>query len=245
MRCIRNSMLLVAFGVLFAVTASCALCDTSSNRPPLQASERTPQNDYVNSTATRSYNGDNAALPLMTEIELPERASPRRVDTPVDAVVSSVPDLLRTVPSVDLARYMGRWFEVARVPNRYQSGVVGVIAEYELGDDGRITVRNFGRSGSLDADLTVSTAAAWVADESTNAKWYVQFIWPFKADYWIIDLDRDYQFAVVGQPDRERLWILSRTSTMPQRTLDGVYRRLEANGYDTSRIQQTPQRLTD
>ena len=158
---------------------------------------------------------------------------------------SNEPGTLWTVSSVDLERYMGRWYEIGRFPNPYQKGIVGVIAEYELQDDGEILVRNYGRSGSLDAELTVSKAKAWVADKSTNAKWFVQFIWPFKADYWIIDLDQSYQYAVVGQPDRQRLWILSRQPTIAEATLNQIYRRLHANGYDTSRIELTPQRRAD
>ena len=152
---------------------------------------------------------------------------------------------LRTVKDVDLKRFMGKWYEIGRFPNVYQNGVVGVIAEYELRDDGNITVKNFGRSNSLDAELTVSTATAWIPDETDQSKWLVQFIWPFTADYWIIDLDEGYKYAVVGQPERERLWILSRRPRLTDATLSGIYRRLAENGYDTSRIEMTPQRSAD
>lgn len=215
-------------GMVSVFTVSCVLCDGSRERYV----ERVPSQ-----SATSQPNVREADV-MLNALE----AGPPSTD---ESDGNDLPGLLRTVPSVDLKRYMGSWYEIGRFPNRYQRGIVGVIAEYTLQKDGRILVRNYGRSGSLDAELTVSTAKGWVADETTNAKWFVQFIWPFKADYWIIDLDQSYQYAVVGQPDRERLWILSRQPKVSEATLNGIYRRLRANGYDTSRIKLTPQRSAD
>ncbi|MCB9852688.1 MAG: lipocalin family protein [Phycisphaerales bacterium] len=243
----RDSAIPVLLGVLFVVTTSCVLCDKSHDRNARPSNRRSTEHVDDRTFASGSRRTNDAVLPAMTEISNEADPSLRHSIDSTDPAGSDLPNSapLRTVPAVDLERYMGRWFEIARLPNRYQTGVVGVIAEYDLQADGEIVVRNYGRSGALDAELTVSTATAWVSDKSSNAKWLVQFIWPFKADYWIIDLDDEYRFAVVGQPDRERLWILSRTSTLPRQTLEAIFRRLKANGYDTSRIQMTPQRPTE
>lgn len=148
---------------------------------------------------------------------------------------------LVTVPQVDLRRYMGTWYEIARYPNSYQDGLVGVVVHYELDGGGRIRVRNTGRQGSLHGELTESRASAWVTCERSRSKWAVRFFWPFTADYWIIDLGQDYEYAVVGQPSRKYLWIISRTPTLPPQTMRGIAERLRRQGYDPRRLELTPQ----
>ena len=148
---------------------------------------------------------------------------------------------LTPVASVDLKRYMGSWYEIARYPNRFQKDTVGVIANYTLKKNGDITVVNSGYKKSLDGKKTSSKAKAWVVDENTNAKWHVRFIWPFKADYWIIDLCENYTFAVVGQPSRDHLWILSRTPQMDDETYEQIRERLVKQGYDPAKLELTKQ----
>jgi apolipoprotein D and lipocalin family protein len=151
------------------------------------------------------------------------------------------PTEVTVVEHVDIERYMGRWYEIARYPNRFQKDLVGVIAEYTLRDDGTVGVHNMGRKKTLDGKKTEAKAKGWIEDEKTNAKWKVQFFWPFKADYWIIDLCDEYTFAVVGQPSRKYLWILSRTSTMDDPTYDAICTRLkQVQGYDPSKLVKTP-----
>ncbi len=151
------------------------------------------------------------------------------------------PAALQPVSSVDLSRYMGKWYEIARYPNSFQKGLVGVIAEYRLREDGEFDVINTGREKTLDGPLSRSTATGWVQDEKTNAKLWVQFIWPFRAHYWIIDLCPEYSYAVVGQPSRKYLWILSRTPQMDEEAYAAICERLRKQGYDPSRLQMTLQ----
>lgn len=145
------------------------------------------------------------------------------------------------VPTVDLARYMGRWYEIARYPNSFQDGLVGVIAEYDLNADGTVKVVNSGRKRTLDGPLSKAEAKGWKATKESNSKLYVQFVWPFKADYWIIDLGPNYEYAVVGQPSRRYLWILSRTPQLDAATYDAICRRLRQQGYDPDKLARTPQ----
>lgn len=149
---------------------------------------------------------------------------------------------LQVVDEVDLERFMGAWYEVARYPNRFQRDHVAVIARYELVKDGReIKLRNTARKGSFDGKVERGSAKGWPVKGADGAKWKVQFIWPFKADYWIIDLDdEEYQWAVVGQPKRENLWILSRTRALDEDVMQGIRERLRENGYDPDRLQATP-----
>jgi len=148
---------------------------------------------------------------------------------------------LETVPSVDLDRYVGTWYEIASFPQRFQKGCTGTTATYSIREDGSIEVVNRCARDSLDGRVTVARGRARVVDRNTNAKLKVSFFWPFWGDYWIIDLGRDYEYAVVGHPKRNYLWILSRTPTMEAAVYDGILERLRAQGYDTSRLSRTLQ----
>lgn len=147
---------------------------------------------------------------------------------------------LRTVERVDLSRYMGRWYEIATIPMSFQKGCVGVTADYTLRPDGDVDVVNTCRPERLDAPPRTANGKAWSVDPS-GAKLEVRFFWPFHGSYWIVDLDPDYRWAVVGHPSREYLWILSRTPQLPDATYDGILERLRAQHYDLSRLLKTPQ----
>ena len=97
------------------------------------------------------------------------------------------------------------------------------------------------RKGNLDGPLKESRGKAEVADTTTNAKLRVWFFWPFKGNYWIIDLNPDYQWAVVGEPSRKYLWILSRTPTMDEAVYQGIIERLSQKGYDPAKLRRTAQ----
>jgi apolipoprotein D and lipocalin family protein len=151
-----------------------------------------------------------------------------------------------TVASVDLDRYVGQWYEVARFPNRFQDDCLGdVRATYTRRPDGRIDVVNECR----EADGTnVARGIARVADERTRAKLKVRFAPAFLSflpmvwgDYWIIGRADDYSWATVGSPDRKYLWILSRTPQLADTAYAEAVGRATANGFDTSRLVRTPQ----
>ncbi len=147
---------------------------------------------------------------------------------------------LRTVERVDLQRYMGRWYEIATIPMSFQKGCVGVTATYTLRPDGDVDVVNTCRKETLDGPERSATGKAWSVDPS-NAKLEVRFFWPFHGSYWVIDLSPDYQWAVVGHPSREYLWILSRTPQMDAVTYEAILGRLRAQAYDTTLLVKTPQ----
>jgi len=150
---------------------------------------------------------------------------------------------LEVVPYVDLGRYVGTWYEIATIPQRFQKDCVAVTATYSLRDDGTIAVLNKCRKKTLDGELKEVNGKAWVIDKKTNAKLKVRFFWPFKGDYWIIELDADYQYAVVGHPGREYLWILSRTPQLEESLYQDLLQRIVNKGYDPSLIKRTLQPL--
>ena len=148
---------------------------------------------------------------------------------------------LEVVESVDLDRYLGRWYEIASYPAWFQKNCTAVTADYSLRDDGVIEVVNSCRKGSLDGKLKQSKGRAKVVDETTNAKLKVSFFGPFWGPYWIIDLDPDYQWAVVGAPNRKYLWILGRTPQMDEEIYEEIVSRLPAKGYDPEGLNRTLQ----
>jgi len=143
---------------------------------------------------------------------------------------------LAVVPRVELDRYIGTWYEVARYPNRFQKNCYSTTATYELRDDGTISVINRCSEGSANGAEKVARGRAWVVDYETNARLKVQFLWPFSGDYWVIQLGDQYEYAVVGHPDRKYLWILSRTPRMEPTLYARVLERLRQQGYDPGRL---------
>lgn len=171
-------------------------------------------------------------------------AVPLSVGAAVAAGAAALPPLV-TVDRVDLTRYAGRWFEVAKIPNRFQKQChCETAADYALRDDGRIDVVNTCRKADGKPDRAHGLAK--VVDASTNARLKVSFVsflgWrPFWGDYWIIGLDADYRWAVIGTPDRKFGWVLSRTPALDDATMDQVYAILERNGYRRAAFEVSPQ----
>jgi apolipoprotein D and lipocalin family protein len=147
---------------------------------------------------------------------------------------------LPTVDYVDLDRYLGRWYEIARYPNDFEQGCVGVTASYSLMGNGQIRVVNTCRNSDGEVTERIQGTAR-VDDTTTNARLKVSFFWPFSGTYWIIDLDPDYEYAVVGEPGRRFFWILSRTPTMDEETLDEILDKMPGWSYDPDRLYYVPQ----
>ena len=148
---------------------------------------------------------------------------------------------LSVVSVVDLEQYLGKWYEIASYPAWFQKGCVGSTAHYSLLDNGKIQVVNRCLKDNLEGPLKESKGKAEVVDSTTNAKLKVWFFWPFKGNYWIIDLSRDYQWAVVGEPSRKYLWILSRTPDMSETVYQDILARLPEKGYDPGKLIKTEQ----
>jgi apolipoprotein D and lipocalin family protein len=146
---------------------------------------------------------------------------------------------LKTVAHVELERYLGTWYEIASFPQSFQSGCTATTANYTLRPDGLIDVINNCRKGSPTGKEDTAKGLARVVDKSTNAKLEVSFFGPFWGAYWIIDLGREYEYAVVGHPSRDYLWILSRTPGMEDSVYTGILARLREQGYELERLVRT------
>lgn len=151
---------------------------------------------------------------------------------------------LQTVSHVDLERYQGKWYEIARLPNRFQSDCVGSTAEYRVREDGKVSVLNTCTTGGDEVRTIRGTAKP--IDE-TNARLVVRFdgfffklfSWLIKANYWIIELEPDYRYAVVGTPDRKYLWVLSREPVMEESLYRKLRQRIEEHGFAVDDILRT------
>lgn len=142
---------------------------------------------------------------------------------------------VRVVPYVDLSRYAGDWHELARLPMIFQKGCVASATSYALLPGDELEVLNSCRD-EKDGHLREAKGKGWVVDKKTNAKLKVSFFWPFRSDYWIIDLGRDYEYAVVGTPDRSHLWILSRSRRLSQPVMERLLTRLKEQGFATEKL---------
>jgi apolipoprotein D and lipocalin family protein len=147
---------------------------------------------------------------------------------------------LQTVAHVDLTRYVGQWYEIARYPNSFQNGCVGSSAQYTLRADGEIDVVNSCRDGKT-GETRQAKGRAWIVDPASNARLKVSFFWPFRGDYWIIDLGKEYEYAVIGTPNRNYFWILARQPTMDDAVFSTLVQRAAGQGFDPSRIRREGQ----
>ncbi|MFN8670522.1 MAG: lipocalin family protein [Candidatus Sericytochromatia bacterium] len=148
---------------------------------------------------------------------------------------------LETVSNVDVKKYMGKWYEIANIPFEQQKDCVATSATYTLRDDGKVDVFNECREKTLNGNLKNIKAIARIVDTKTNAKLKVNFFFIIEGDYWVIDLDENYNYAVVGEPSRKFSWILSRTPSLDENTYKKIINKLEKNGYDTSKFVKTKQ----
>jgi apolipoprotein D and lipocalin family protein len=145
---------------------------------------------------------------------------------------------LQTVAKVDLEKYLGKWYDIASFPQRFQKGCHNTSAVYTLSPKGHIVVENSCNKDSLTGKLSYIKGKAFVVKNSQNTKLKVQFFWPFKGDYWIIDLADDYSYAVVSEPRKKYLWILCRTPQMDAAVYKEILNRLDNKGFEIDKLQQ-------
>ncbi len=153
-------------------------------------------------------------------------------------------DKMDIVQDVDLKRYAGTWYEIARFPHRFEKDLVGVTATYNLLDNGRIEVINQGYKYRLDGELKKAVGKAKVPDPALAGHLKVSFFWFFYADYFILELDQEnYQYVLIGSSSDKYLWILSRTPEMDEAIYDMLVSRAKELNYDISKLELVPQRL--
>jgi apolipoprotein D and lipocalin family protein len=149
---------------------------------------------------------------------------------------------LQTVPNVDVQKYAGKWYEIASYPQRFQKGCHCTTAEYTLSEKGYLIVENRCNRDSVDGKQSYIKGKAFIQPNTGNAKLKVQFFFPFRAKYWIIDLADDYSYAVVSHPNMKYLWILSRTPHLSENVYQGILSRLKEKGFDLNKLAKTIQK---
>jgi len=159
------------------------------------------------------------------------------------ATLSRGPVGNRAVPqpakTVDLDRYLGRWYEIARYEASFQRGCEAVTADYSRNANGTIRVLNSCRLGSVDGKLKTAIGKAKIADSQTHAKLRVSFFGPFYGDYWVLDHADDYSWSIVGEPSGRYLWLLAREARPDATTRTTLENRSNELGYDWSRVRVT------
>lgn len=161
------------------------------------------------------------------------------------AQIQASTEKLDTVDYVDLERYLGKWYEIARFDHRFQRNCTATSAVYSMREDGDIKVLNSCRLGSPDGKLKEAEGRAWVQDNATNAKLKVQFFLRglrlpiFAGDYWILELGENYEYALIGEKSRKYLWILSRTPKLDKEILNQLIKSAQEKGFDTSKLLYT------
>lgn len=144
---------------------------------------------------------------------------------------------LETVDTLDIERYLGTWYELARLPNNFEKGLICVTANYSIKENGKIQVINRGRKESDPSKVKESRGTAWVPDPANPGQLKVRFFWPFAGDYYVMKLGPDYKYALVGSPSRDYLWILCRNKRLDGPTINSLLEFAAQKGFDMEQLE--------
>jgi lipocalin len=146
-----------------------------------------------------------------------------------------------TVKELDVKRYMGKWYEIARFPHSFEKNLVGVTATYELMENGKIKVINEGYKNTLDGKFSRAEGKAKIPNKKEPGKLRVSFFWDFYSDYYVLELDKNYQYAMIGSSSDKYFWILSRSPQMDEKTYQMLVDKALRRGYNLKKLIKVPQ----
>lgn len=146
------------------------------------------------------------------------------------------------VKELDIDKYLGTWYEIARFDHRFERGLVGVTANYSMRDDGKIKVINSGFKNTLNGEKSEAIGKAKIPNPKEPSKLKVSFFWFFYGDYFVLELDKNYQWALIGSSSDKYLWILSRTSQIDNKLYAELLKKLEKRGYDINQLIKVDQK---
>jgi len=148
---------------------------------------------------------------------------------------------LRIVPYADVNRYMGAWFEIAKIPHWFEKGLAGTMINFELLDDGKVLVTVQAYKNNFEGKYYSKILTAEIADRQTNTTIVVDFFLFFTGTFYVVELGGNYDYAVVGNESREKAWILSRSPRISPELYDDLLKRMQMNGFDISKLEKTIQ----
>ena len=148
---------------------------------------------------------------------------------------------IKTEKYVDLNRFMGDWYVIANIPTFIEEGAHNAIESYEKNKDGTIATTFAFNADSFDGDIKIHYPEGFVTDDNSNAIWEMQFIWPFKADYRILYVNKNYQHTIIGRIQRDYVWIMSRTPIIDTEEYKYLISIIKDSDYDISKIKLVPQ----
>lgn len=147
---------------------------------------------------------------------------------------------IKTVDYVNLDRFMGKWYVIANIPTFIEKGAHNAVETYEKNPDGSIATTFYFNKNSFDGELVKYHPVATVVDKNSNAIWEMQFVWPFKADYRIIHVDKDYQMTIIGRNKRDYVWFMAREQSISESDFKKLMDIIHKQGYDTKEVQRVP-----
>ena len=155
-------------------------------------------------------------------------------------LLSCKKETMQTVEKVDIERFMGDWHVIAIIPNFIEKNAINGVESYELIDDDKVKI-DYRFINKKTNKLKHLQPKAWIYNKNTNAEWRVQFLWPIKYPYLVIDLAEDYSYTVIGVPNKKFVWIMSRKTFIPDETYSKIINNLDKIGYDVQKIKKMPQ----
>jgi apolipoprotein D and lipocalin family protein len=148
---------------------------------------------------------------------------------------------IKPLPAVELERFMGPWYVIANIPTFIEKDAHNAVESYRLDDDGTIDTTFTFRKGSFDGPLKQYNPRGFIVPGTQNAIWGMRFIWPIKAEYVVAWVDPDYTETIIARSSLDYVWVMARTPTLSQQRYDALLARVQALGYDMSKVQKVPQ----
>lgn len=149
---------------------------------------------------------------------------------------------IRTAEFVDLARFMGDWYVLGNIPTFIEKDAFNAVESYALAKNGTIDTTFSFRKGGFDGKRKTYHPTGFIRDHQSNAVWDMQFIWPLKAEYRVLFVDPAYQQTIIGRSQRDYVWIMARTPSIPDEQYAKLVAMAVAEGYDATTIRRVPQR---
>mgnify|MGYP002144839809 FL=1 len=153
---------------------------------------------------------------------------------------SSLPPI-KTVNYVDLERFMGDWYVIACIPTLIEQDIYNAVESYQLNQDGTIQTTFTFKKGGFDGKPKKYEPKGFVVPNTGNALWGMQFIWPIKAEYRIVELDQDYQNTIIARNARDYVWLMSRQPKISDDQYNRYVLKINEMGYDVSKLVKVPQ----